>query len=50
MQEAVHAFKSGFEKGLGIILEPYTLTAEEEKEVQQLAKDRYENDEWNYKR
>ncbi|MBG9784692.1 lipoate--protein ligase family protein [Shouchella lehensis] len=50
MQEAVHAFKNGFEKGLDIILEPYTLTAKEEKEVQQLAKERYESDEWNYRR
>ncbi|MFS0787246.1 biotin/lipoate A/B protein ligase family protein [Shouchella sp. 1P09AA] len=50
MEESIVAFKQGFEKGLHITLQPYTLTDQEEKEVQQLAKERYENDEWNFRR
>ncbi|MFE8702504.1 biotin/lipoate A/B protein ligase family protein [Cytobacillus sp. FJAT-54145] len=48
--EAKEAFKIGFEKGLNIELEPYELSIEELNYVENLAKDRYENDEWNYKR
>jgi len=50
MEESIVAFKRGFEKGLHITLQPYTLTDQEEKEVQQLSKERYENDEWNFRR
>ncbi|MCM3320620.1 lipoate--protein ligase family protein [Cytobacillus kochii] len=49
-EEAVVAFKKGFEEGLDIILEPYELSAEEITYVEKLAKERYENDEWTYKR
>ncbi|MGD6803908.1 lipoate--protein ligase family protein [Rossellomorea aquimaris] len=44
------AFKKGFEQGLGIELEPYVLSQEEAQYVEDLAKRRYESDEWNFKR
>ncbi|TYR75615.1 lipoate--protein ligase family protein [Rossellomorea vietnamensis] len=44
------AFKEGFEQGLGIELEPYVLSPEETQYVEDLAKRRYESDEWNFKR
>ncbi|NEU29619.1 lipoate--protein ligase family protein [bacterium LRH843] len=50
MEEAKEAFRKGFEKGLHINLEPYTLTTEEEQAVMKLAKERYEQDEWNYRK
>jgi lipoyl(octanoyl) transferase len=50
MEEAKHAFKEGFEEGLNIELEPYTLTDEELDYVHNLAKSKYESDEWNFKR
>ncbi|HZH62188.1 MAG TPA: biotin/lipoate A/B protein ligase family protein [Metabacillus sp.] len=50
IEEAIKAFKEGFEKGLQIDLEPYELTSEELEYVNQLAKDKYESDEWNFKR
>ncbi|WP_170007634.1 lipoate--protein ligase family protein [Bacillus fonticola] len=49
-EEASEAFRAGFEEGLNIHLEPYTLSEEEEAYVQKLAKERYESDEWNYRR
>jgi lipoyl(octanoyl) transferase len=50
IEEAKIAFKKGFEEGLNIELEPYTLSEEELDYIQKLAKTRYESDEWNYKR
>lgn len=50
MDEAKAAFKIGFEEGLQIVLEPYTLTDEEETYVKSIAKSRYENDEWNFRK
>ncbi|TES49035.1 lipoate--protein ligase family protein [Halalkalibacterium halodurans] len=50
MDEVKKAFKDGFEKGLSIKLEPYTLTDAEEAEVKQIAKERYETDEWNFRK
>ncbi|RSD27412.1 lipoate--protein ligase family protein [Mesobacillus subterraneus] len=50
LDEAKEAFRSGFENGLGIILEPYSLSPEELDYVNKLAKDKYESDEWNFKR
>ncbi|MGG4549408.1 biotin/lipoate A/B protein ligase family protein [Rossellomorea marisflavi] len=50
MEMAKDAFKKGFEDGLGIGLEPYELSPEETQYVEKLAKERYESDEWNYKR
>ncbi|MED4081707.1 biotin/lipoate A/B protein ligase family protein [Halalkalibacterium halodurans] len=50
MEEVKKAFKDGFEKGLSIKLEPYTLTDAEEAEVKKIAKERYETDEWNFRK
>ncbi|HET7626890.1 MAG TPA: biotin/lipoate A/B protein ligase family protein [Bacillales bacterium] len=50
LAEAREAFRIGFEKGLGIQLEPFELTKEQEAEVQKLAESRYGNDEWTYSR
>nr|WP_231686877.1 hypothetical protein [Bacillus sp. JCM 19034] len=50
LEEAKEAFKIGFERGLDIQLEPYTLTAEENAYVQKIASERYELDEWNYRK
>lgn len=48
--EAKDAFKAGFEEGLGVILEPYELSAEEMEYVHSLAEKKYQSDEWNFKR
>lgn len=50
IDEAKKAFKEGFEKGLKIELESYTLSSEEEAYVNEIAKNKYESDEWNFKR
>lgn len=50
LQEVKQAFKIGFEEGLNINLEPYQLTADEMKTVMDIAKNRYESDEWNFMR
>lgn len=50
IEEAKKAFKEGFEKGLHIDLEPYVLTTEEIEYVNNIAKRKYESDEWNFKR
>lgn len=50
IDEAKKAFRKGFEEGLGIVLEPYTLSDEELHYVNSLAKDKYESAEWNFKR
>ncbi|WP_338470229.1 biotin/lipoate A/B protein ligase family protein [Niallia sp. XMNu-256] len=50
LEEAKRAFKVGFEEGLNINLEPYQLTADEMNAVMDIAKSRYENDEWNFMR
>jgi lipoate-protein ligase A len=50
LEEAKEAFYKGFAEGLNIVLEPYTLNEEELAYVRKLAKDRYESDEWNFKR
>ncbi|MBN8208239.1 lipoate--protein ligase family protein [Bacillus sp. NTK071] len=48
MEEAVEAFYAGFEKGLNIDLVPYRLSDEQENFVNQLAKEKYLSNEWNY--
>ncbi|MDQ0208988.1 lipoate--protein ligase family protein [Alkalicoccobacillus murimartini] len=48
--EASQVFKLGFERGLSIKLEPYTLTDEEEQEVEAIIERRYGTDEWNYRK
>jgi lipoyl(octanoyl) transferase len=50
LSEAKEAFRKGFSDGLNIQLKPYELTPEELEIVSRLAKNRYESDEWNYKR
>lgn len=50
IEEAKEAFRRGFEKGLNIKLEPYKLTDEEQAAAMKLAAEKYESDEWNYKR
>ncbi|ACJ33297.1 lipoate--protein ligase family protein [Anoxybacillus flavithermus] len=50
INEAKEAFFRGFEKGLNVQLERYELTDDELFYVQQLAKNKYETDEWNFKR
>lgn len=50
LEEAKEAFYKGFAEGLNIELESYQLTEEELAYVNKIAKERYENDEWNFKR
>ncbi|WP_416827193.1 lipoate--protein ligase family protein [Ectobacillus polymachus] len=50
MQQLIQAFNVGFEKGLDINLEPYELSRQQLQEVENLAHDKYESDEWNYKK
>ncbi|MGP1910188.1 lipoate--protein ligase family protein [Metabacillus sp. JX24] len=50
IEEAKEAFRRGFEKGLNIKLEPYKLTEKEQAAAMKLAAEKYESDEWNYKR
>ncbi len=50
LHEAKNFFRIGFEKGLNIKLDPYTLTEEEEEEVLSIARERYERDEWNFRK
>lgn len=50
LEEAKEAFYKGFAEGLSIELEEYELSKEELAYIQKIAKERYENDEWNYKR
>lgn len=50
MNEAKEAFQKGFEKGLNIELEPYTLTDEEEQTVKKIAHERYEQNDWNFRK
>ncbi|WP_191560839.1 biotin/lipoate A/B protein ligase family protein [Metabacillus idriensis] len=48
--EAKEAFKKGFEKGLDITLESYTLSDKEQAYVEKIAREKYSTEEWNYKR
>lgn len=50
LDQAKEAFRKGFAEGLNIDLKPYELSAAELEYVNKIAKDRYENDEWNFKR
>ena len=50
LDEAKDAFHKGFATGLNINLEPLILTRDQENEVTNLAKDKYEADEWNFMR
>lgn len=48
--QAKLAFKIGFEKGLDVKLEPYSLNDEEQKMVQDIEVKKYLSEEWNYKK
>ncbi|MCM2980797.1 lipoate--protein ligase family protein [Niallia circulans] len=50
IEMAKEAFKKGFEVGLNIQLENYQLTDEELGYVEKIAKEKYEKDEWNFRR
>jgi lipoate-protein ligase A len=50
IDEARTAFRYGFEKGLDVELVPFELTDEQQAEVEKIAKDRYMNDEWTFRR
>lgn len=47
-EDAMGAFKQGFEKGLDIQLKPLSLTEEQEQYVNHLVEIRYSTNEWNY--
>ena len=48
--QCITAFKDGFREALKIELIPYELTLEQMAYVEQLEKDKYANDEWNFKK
>ncbi|MFD3447767.1 biotin/lipoate A/B protein ligase family protein [Microbacteriaceae bacterium 4G12] len=50
IDQLIEAFKIGFEQGLHIELIPYELTSEQRAEVEKVAREKYESDEWNYKK
>lgn len=50
LSEAKKAFYQGFAEGLNIDLEPYILSEDELIYVSKIAKEKYETDEWNFKR
>ncbi|WP_186576108.1 lipoate--protein ligase family protein [Aquibacillus kalidii] len=49
-KEARAAFKTGFERGLDINLEPFHLSPEQQQEVQDLAENKYKSNQWNFSR
>ncbi|WP_096434694.1 lipoate--protein ligase family protein [Alteribacter populi] len=49
VEQAKEAFRTGFEKGLGIDLIPYILSEEEGKEIEKLMEEKYSTDAWNFK-
>ncbi len=49
-EEAKKAFHAGFEEGLQLDLQPYTLNEEQQKEVEQIAESRYRSKEWTFRR
>lgn len=50
IEQCVDAFSNGFQEALGIELVPYELTENQEQYVEQLMKNKYASDEWNYKK
>ncbi|MEQ6376149.1 biotin/lipoate A/B protein ligase family protein [Bacillaceae bacterium S4-13-58] len=50
IEDVEKAFKKGFEKGLHINLEPYTLSSKQLEEVRDLEEKKFGNDEWTYYR
>ena len=50
IDDCIDAFKRGFEQALYIELVPYELTREQRQYVEQLEKEKYANDAWNFKK
>lgn len=50
VEEIKPAFKQGFEDGLQVELQDYTLTEAQHEEIVHLCKEKYENDDWNFMR
>ena len=50
IEACVKAFHKGFEDALDIELVPYELTQEQQDFVENLAKTKYETDEWNFRK
>lgn len=50
VEQCVEAFKSGFQHALEVDLVPYELTEEQLAYIEQLEKEKYANDEWNFKK
>ncbi|SDM80967.1 lipoate-protein ligase A [Fictibacillus solisalsi] len=49
-EEAKQAFYDGFESGLNLNLQPYELSDEQKREVEQIAETRYRSKEWTFRR
>lgn len=49
-EEAVQAFAAGFARGLGVNLVPSELTEEERELAEQLMREKYDTDSWNFKK
>ncbi|MFJ7677973.1 biotin/lipoate A/B protein ligase family protein [Peribacillus sp. NPDC097198] len=50
ISEAKAAFEKGFSEGLSIDLKPYELSEKQLQEVKDIAKNKYESDDWNFLR
>ncbi|MFJ7828768.1 biotin/lipoate A/B protein ligase family protein [Peribacillus sp. NPDC097284] len=50
ISEAKVAFENGFSEGLSIDLKPYVLSEKQLQEVKDIAKNKYESDDWNFLR
>lgn len=50
LYEVSRTFREGFSKGLNVEMKSYELSKEQEVEVNELAKEKYESAEWNYRR
>ncbi|SFL67940.1 lipoate--protein ligase family protein [Salibacterium qingdaonense] len=50
MEQVSKAFHEGFADGLNVNWEPCILTEQQEKHVRELAAEKYDTDEWNYRR
>lgn len=50
LEQAVTAFKLGFEKGLNVDLQDFVLDEPQKNEIQEIARNRYQSDDWNFMR
>jgi lipoyl(octanoyl) transferase len=50
LDEVIQAFYEGFQKGIGVELQPGELTPEEKERVQARIRERYDSDDWNLRR